>query len=178
VAIRGPAAATVADVAEKPDDEPEVHDGPEGEETRDRDHPDHESVHGLGILAFELNETFGKLEAALERQARFTADASHELRTPTFVILSQVQPALRKERSAEEYRAALQVCERAAQQTRRLIDSLLLLARHEAPPPATVIAPGREVSLSLPGARPGAGERGRAARCTGGGDHRRTHGAG
>ncbi|KAB2664438.1 MAG: HAMP domain-containing protein [Verrucomicrobia bacterium] len=86
----------------------------------------------LGKLAGVLNETFARLEAAFQRQERFTADASHELRTPVSVIISQAQSALARERPAGEYRDALAACERAAQRMRRLIESLLELARLDA----------------------------------------------
>ena len=48
----------------------------------------------LGRLAGVLNSTFARLEAAFDQQARFTSDASHELRTPVSVILTQTQTAL------------------------------------------------------------------------------------
>jgi two-component system, OmpR family, sensor kinase len=83
-------------------------------------------------LARVLNETFARLEAAFARQVRFTADASHELRTPVSVILLQTQSALARERPAADYREALEACQRAAQRMRRLVESLLLLARLDA----------------------------------------------
>ena len=48
----------------------------------------------LGNLARVLNDTFARLQASFDRQARFTADASHELRTPVSVVLTQTQSAL------------------------------------------------------------------------------------
>ena len=86
----------------------------------------------LGELAGVLNTTFDQLQAAISRQSRFTADASHELRTPAFVILSQAQSALKRDRSVAEYREGFEVCQRAAQQMRQLIESLLVLAREDA----------------------------------------------
>jgi heavy metal sensor kinase len=83
----------------------------------------------LEELAGVLNETFDRLEANFARQARFTADASHELRTPITVLLTQTQAMLARERSPEEYRASLAACERAARRMRRLVESLLILAR-------------------------------------------------
>lgn len=83
----------------------------------------------LGRLAAVLNSTFARLEAAFAHQVRFTSDASHELRTPVSVILSQTQTALSRERSAGEYRETLEACQRAAQRMRKLIESLLELAR-------------------------------------------------
>jgi two-component system OmpR family sensor kinase len=86
----------------------------------------------LGRLASVLNSTFARLEAAFANQARFTADASHELRTPVSVILTQTQSALARERSGAEYQEALQACQRAAHRMRHLTESLLELARLDA----------------------------------------------
>jgi heavy metal sensor kinase len=83
----------------------------------------------LDELGQVLNDAFARLQASFARQARFTADASHELRTPVTVVLTQTQSSLTRERSAAEYREALEACQRAAQRMRRLIDSLLALAR-------------------------------------------------
>ncbi len=86
----------------------------------------------LGRLAGVLNTTFSRLEGVIDEQARFVADAAHELRTPVTVILAQAQTALARERSAGEYREALEACQRAAQRMRRLVESLLQLARLDA----------------------------------------------
>jgi heavy metal sensor kinase len=86
----------------------------------------HEELTGLARV---LNSVFARLQAAFERQTRFTADASHELRTPLAVIHTEVEFALTRQRSEEEYRAALETCLRAAKRMRPLVDSLLTLAR-------------------------------------------------
>jgi signal transduction histidine kinase len=86
----------------------------------------------LGRLAGVLNSTFARLEAAFAHQARFTSDASHELRTPVSVILAKTQTVLARERAGSEYREALQACQRAAQRMRSLTESLLQLARLDA----------------------------------------------
>jgi heavy metal sensor kinase len=86
----------------------------------------------LGRLAGVLNSTFARLEAAFDQQARFTSDASHELRTPVSVILTQTQTALSRERSSAEYREALEACQRAARRMKGLTESLLELARLDA----------------------------------------------
>jgi heavy metal sensor kinase len=86
----------------------------------------------LGQLAGVLNSTFDRLEAAFARQQQFTADASHELRTPIAVILSQTQATLARGRNPAEYREALEACQRAAQRMRLLTESLLTLARLDA----------------------------------------------
>lgn len=86
----------------------------------------------LGKLAKTLNEAFDRLEAAFERQTRFTADASHELRTPLSVMMSQAELALRKERTAPEYKEALETALKAAQRMKGVVDGLLTLARADA----------------------------------------------
>ncbi|MBI5385003.1 MAG: HAMP domain-containing protein [Verrucomicrobia bacterium] len=86
----------------------------------------------LGRLAGVLNSTFARLEAAFAQQKQFTADASHELRTPIAVLISEAQTALARERSAAEYRGTVEGCLETAQQMRRLTQSLLELARYDA----------------------------------------------
>jgi two-component system OmpR family sensor kinase len=86
----------------------------------------------LGQLAAVLNSTFARLDASFARQQQFTSDAAHELRTPTSVILTQIQSALNKERSGAEYRETLEACQRAALRMKKLVESLLELARLDA----------------------------------------------
>ena len=57
----------------------------------------------LGRLATTFDEMIGRLDDAFRRQRRFNADASHELRTPLTVMKGQVEVALQKERSPQEY---------------------------------------------------------------------------
>jgi heavy metal sensor kinase len=86
----------------------------------------------LGRLAAVLNSTFARLETAFAQQQQFTADAAHELRTPVSVMLTQTQTALTRERTPAEYRETLEACQRASQRMRRLLESLLELARLDA----------------------------------------------
>src|SRR5204863_1507607 len=86
----------------------------------------------LGQLAVTLNDAFDRLEKAFERQTRFTADASHELRTPLAIVMSQAELALRKERTPEEYREALETSLKASQRMKAVVEGLLTLARADA----------------------------------------------
>jgi len=95
----------------------------------------------LGQLVGVLNSTFARLDAAFTRQARFTADAAHELRTPVTVMLTHTQNGLTSECASDEYREAFGACQRAAQRMRRLTESLLALARLEAGDSAVTYAP-------------------------------------
>jgi heavy metal sensor kinase len=79
-----------------------------------------------------LNGTFARLESAFAEQRQFTDDASHEIRTPLAVIITEAQAALARPRSPEEYQAALATCLEAAQDMRRLTESLLSLSRLDA----------------------------------------------
>ena len=86
----------------------------------------------LGQLAAVLNSTFARLETAFAQQKQFASDAAHELRTPVSVILTQTQLALGRERDAASYKQTVEACQRAAQRMRKLIESLLELARFDA----------------------------------------------
>jgi two-component system, OmpR family, sensor kinase len=82
-------------------------------------------------LARTLNQMFDRIESAFSQQVRFTADASHELRTPVAVILSHAELALDKPRPIEELRETIETCRRSALRMRSLIESLLTLARFD-----------------------------------------------
>lgn len=86
----------------------------------------------LGQLVNVLNSTFARLDTAFTQQARFTADAAHELRTPVSVMLAHAQYGLANECGNDEHREAFEASQRAAQRMRRLIESLLKLARLDA----------------------------------------------
>lgn len=86
----------------------------------------------LGHLAAVLNSTFERLEAAFAQEKRFTADASHELRTPLAVLITEAQTTLARKRTAAEYQETVEGCLSTAQQMRRLVESLLELARLDA----------------------------------------------
>jgi two-component system OmpR family sensor kinase len=86
----------------------------------------------LGRLAAVLNSTFARLEAAFAQQRQFASDAAHELRTPVSVMLTQTQTTLNREREAADYKQTVEACQRAAQRMRKLIESLLALARLDA----------------------------------------------
>ncbi|XHR26852.1 MAG: sensor histidine kinase [Chthoniobacteraceae bacterium] len=86
----------------------------------------------LGQLANVLNHTFNQLESVLLRQKQFTADASHELRTPVASILADCEFSLKRERPPERYRETIEVCREAARHMRKIIESLGLLSRFDA----------------------------------------------
>jgi heavy metal sensor kinase len=86
----------------------------------------------LQRLADTLNEMLDRIEVAFRRVTEFTADASHELRTPVALIRTEAELALRRSRNSEEYRAALEHILGEAERTTRLLEQLLALARTDA----------------------------------------------
>ncbi len=83
----------------------------------------------LAGLAGTLNSMLARLQESFDRQVRFAADASHELRTPIAVLIMHSELALSRPRPAEDYQATLQTCLRAAERMKLLVDDLLLLSR-------------------------------------------------
>jgi heavy metal sensor kinase len=83
----------------------------------------------LEQVALALNQAFDRLHHALDNERRFTADASHELRTPLTTMSAEIEWALARERSGEEYRRCLETAKRAADRMRRVVERLLTLAR-------------------------------------------------
>jgi signal transduction histidine kinase len=88
----------------------------------------------LSDLATTFNAMIDRLEGAVRRERRFTADASHELRSPLSVIRAEATLALERPRSEEEYRRALQALDEQASGMEDLIAALLALARTESTP--------------------------------------------
>ena len=86
----------------------------------------------LQRLSETWNEMLARLEAAVKRLSQFTADASHELRTPIALIRTTAELALRRVRSPETYREALRQVVVESERTTRLVEDLLLLARADA----------------------------------------------
>ena len=93
-------------------------------------------VRGVGDEWDELAQVTNELlqaQAQVTIKAKaFSANAAHELRTPLTTMLGEVQVTLRRDRSAEEYRTALQIVEGEARRLGRLVEMLLALARADA----------------------------------------------
>jgi two-component system, OmpR family, sensor kinase len=83
----------------------------------------------ISRLGETLNEMLGRLEAALERERSFVADASHELRTPLAHLQAEVELALESSREREDLVAALRSVGSETDRLSQLAADLLLLAR-------------------------------------------------
>lgn len=90
-------------------------------------------VLGLGLSYLLARKTIGPLEDAARRQAQFVADAAHELRTPLAVLRAGSEVTLRKERSAEAYRAFIGDVQGEVARLSTLAEDLLFLANDRGP---------------------------------------------
>jgi heavy metal sensor kinase len=86
----------------------------------------------LRPIVERLTQTLEQLQRAFSREKQSAADISHELRTPLAALLTTLDLALRKPRSAEEYRELLQDCKVSGQHMNQLVERLLTLARLDA----------------------------------------------
>ncbi len=83
----------------------------------------------LRLLTRTINEMLDRLEDAFSRLRRFAGDVSHELRTPLAVLKGEVELALRRERTHDEYKEALRAIGQESTNMSQIVEDLLLLAR-------------------------------------------------
>jgi len=86
----------------------------------------------LKPIATRLGLTLDELKKAFDREKQTTADISHELRTPLSAMLATLDLALRKSRTAEEYRTMLVDCRESCANMHKDVERLLTLARLDA----------------------------------------------
>jgi heavy metal sensor kinase len=86
----------------------------------------------LRRLTETLNAMLSRIEASFQKIAQFTADASHDLRTPIAVIRATAEIALRRPRTQAEYKNALSRILETSVETSGLLENLLTLARADA----------------------------------------------
>jgi signal transduction histidine kinase len=104
---------------------------PAADETKDEWH----------YLSGTLNQLLDRLQESFEIQGRFIANASHELSTPLTSISSQLEVALQRVRTIEEYRKVIQSVYQDTRQLSKLTQTLLEFAR------ASGTAAGLEIDL-------------------------------
>jgi heavy metal sensor kinase len=86
----------------------------------------------LGELVDTFNSMLARLESGFTSMSTFTANASHELRAPLALMRSELDGALSRSRSREEYRRVLESLQAEVEHLSRLSDQLLILARADA----------------------------------------------
>jgi two-component system heavy metal sensor histidine kinase CusS len=83
----------------------------------------------LQTLAEAWNNMLTRLQVSVERNAQFTSDASHDLRTSIAVMLASAQLALRKPRTSDQYAKILRTLISECEHTLRVLEDLLATAR-------------------------------------------------
>jgi signal transduction histidine kinase len=82
-------------------------------------------------LARTLDGMLDRLAASLRRERRFSAEVSHQLRTPVAKIKAEAELALRRERKPDYYQEALTSVLHSADQMARTVETLLAAAQEE-----------------------------------------------
>jgi heavy metal sensor kinase len=90
-----------------------------------------------------INEMIARLESSFKRMAEFTADASHELRTPICAMRGEAEVLLLKERKAEEYQEGLVHFIEQFDHLNQMINDLILLSKFDATQVELKMAPLR-----------------------------------
>jgi heavy metal sensor kinase len=83
----------------------------------------------IGHLAETFNDMISRLDQSFRNIRQFSADASHELKTPLTVLKGEIEVALRRARTAEEYRKILSSNLEEINNMTKIVDDLLLLSR-------------------------------------------------
>jgi signal transduction histidine kinase len=102
------------------------------EKNLDRRIDEHSLPPELRPVAARLNAMLERLANAFAQRRQFLADASHELRTPVAALVTTLEVALRRKRDAAELTRTLENCLSDARYLRRLVTTLLDLARGDA----------------------------------------------
>ena len=87
----------------------------------------------LEELGRAFNDLLRRMQEAVERQQRFAGDASHQLRTPLAGVLSAIEVARRRERSADDYAQVFDQVHQQAIRMRQIVESLLFFAQRFGP---------------------------------------------
>lgn len=86
----------------------------------------------IGSLVDTLNEMLDRIEQSFEVQRRFTADASHELRSPLSRLRTELEVTLRRPRDESEYVETLNSCLEEVERLTSMVETLLILAHLDA----------------------------------------------
>ncbi|MDD4873505.1 MAG: HAMP domain-containing sensor histidine kinase [Dehalococcoidales bacterium] len=88
----------------------------------------------LGILSGTLNSLFDKIYGFIDRQRQFAANTSHDLKSPLSIIKMEASLALKKDRTADEYKKALNSIDEEADRLNSMVKDLLALATIDSAP--------------------------------------------
>lgn len=83
----------------------------------------------LKELTMTLNEILSRVDRALRSQEQFTADASHQLKTPLALMLTELDLFKAKSRNQEEVQSLVESLSVTLKDLSKMVDHLLLIAR-------------------------------------------------
>jgi two-component system heavy metal sensor histidine kinase CusS len=118
-------------------------------------------------FATDLDAMIDRLGVLVASQRRFIAYAAHELRSPLTTLYGELSHALRKERSAVDYRASIEEALVSTRRLKQLAEDLLELARvsEASSAPGEVFSVADVIDRALASTRPLADARTVAVRC-------------
>jgi len=85
----------------------------------------------ISRLIETFNDMISRLDQSFHQIRQFSSDASHELKTPLTILKGEVEVALRKERTSQDYEQILRSNLEEINRMSKIVDNLLLLARTE-----------------------------------------------
>lgn len=83
----------------------------------------------ISRLIETFNEMISRLDQSFRQIKQFSTDASHELKTPLTILKGEVEVALRKERSPDEYVQILKSNLEEVNRMSQIVEDLLLLSK-------------------------------------------------
>jgi len=86
----------------------------------------------IARLASAFNEMIARLDRSFRQIQQFSADASHELKTPLTTMRGEAEVALMRDLSPDEYRRVLRSIVDEVERMSAIVENLLLLARADA----------------------------------------------
>lgn len=92
----------------------------------------HSAKDEINALSEVINEMLSRLENSFNQTRRFTADASHELRTPIAIMKAGIEVALSKERDLRGYQQVLANTLEDLRRLSKIIENLFILAKADA----------------------------------------------
>lgn len=91
--------------------------------------PENNTGDELAILSHSINDFLDRIDASIKREKRFTANASHQLRTPLAVLKGDLEVLIRKPRQTDEYIETIKKNIQKIDSMADAVEKLLILAR-------------------------------------------------
>lgn len=97
--------------------------------------PEHEGKDDFEKIVSSFNEMLSRLDVSFQQMKQFSADASHELKTPLAVMRIQLENGMKSNAKLTELRDTIAGCLDETLRMSNIVESLLLLAKSDAGQP-------------------------------------------